>query len=135
MSSLSSRLSNNLFKKLEKIKDELNESEFDKYEILRSLKCLLKINKLLLLNVGNFKESHLKQKLCETKEEIENLIITLDKNNKAVDWQATAQVLLLCAWRSIKEACLYLGDFISKVPIETGSKLLIFLFFESVYIV
>lgn len=36
---------------------------------------------------------------------------------------STAQVLLLCSWRSIKEASLYLGDLVSKLPIENASKL------------
>lgn len=122
----------NFINKYKKIECAAQSSLCDVYEILRSLKCLLKENKLLLLKMDTLKEANYVSQLNQIKDKIENLIHKLDKNKTAVDWPATAQVLLLCAWRSIKEASLYLGDFISKLPVEVGSMVLILILATSV---
>lgn len=110
------------FTEIEYVTKNLN---FDIYESVRNLKCLLKVNALLLLKLNGSKDSedlHIIANLNEFKKKIEDLIEKLDKTDSVVDWPATSQVLLLCSWRSIKEAALYLGDFVSKLPIETESK-------------
>ncbi|KAL0272341.1 UNVERIFIED_CONTAM: hypothetical protein PYX00_005354 [Menopon gallinae] len=55
--------------------------------------------------------------LTSAREKLEECLAKC-KTSRSSDGRPTAQILLLCAWRCIKESCLFLGDLLSKLPLE-----------------
>lgn len=64
------------------------------------------------------------QCLSAAREKLEDCL-EMYGSNRFSDGRPTAQILLLCAWRSIKESCLFLGDLLSKLPLEKMCKYLV----------